>query len=293
MADLFPQRLAQIFDQYGYLNEVNQRYPYTLNEWADGTLGQTTPTEKSINIELSRNLYKDNPIKAANVLAHEIGHAARMESPSWTSILSNQQNTPSLKLMEKLAGQYPVGEMVEESMMRKLAPSGTLDKERFGQTSQYLTGDQQAQLGHFTRYAKGGPDALWSGLVDQSTPPQPVQRGWEFRTDGTPKGPGFLGSLPRPDGSISTEISIGVNLDGKETLIPSLVPTLTPEEISYLQNGGDPRSDRQIVDKAVTFAKQRIANGRSPFFQEGENYGVDRDTEPGKAYRYQYNRYSK
>ena len=46
------------------------------------------------------------------------------------------------------------------------------------------------------------------------------------RTDGTKKGPGYFGELKRPDGSVSTEISVGVGFDDGEHEIPTLVPTL-------------------------------------------------------------------
>ena len=83
------------------------------------------------------------------------------------------------------------------------------------------------------------------------------------RADGTSKGDGFLGPLKRPDGSVSTEISIGVNIGGKEIEIPTLVPGLTKAEIKSLLNGDRP-SDA-IVDKAVAHARKRIADGKSPF----------------------------
>jgi hypothetical protein len=83
------------------------------------------------------------------------------------------------------------------------------------------------------------------------------------RTDGTPKGKGFMGELKRPDGGISTELSIGVNIDGKETEIPSLVPTLTKTETDHLLAGGKPTPG--IVSKATTHAVKRIKNGLSPF----------------------------
>jgi len=86
---------------------------------------------------------------------------------------------------------------------------------------------------------------------------------WGTRSDGSPKGPGFMGTLQRPDGSVSTELSIGVNLDGKETEIPSLVPTLTKQETNHLLSGGQPTPE--IVQKAVQHARQRISLGKSPF----------------------------
>ncbi|MFA6717450.1 MAG: hypothetical protein WCS15_00015 [Prevotella sp.] len=96
--------------------------------------------------------------------------------------------------------------------------------------------------------------------------------GYGTRADGTQKGKGYFGELKRPDGKISTELSIGVNFDGKEVEIPSLVPTLTQEEIKYLLNGGKPTE--AIIQKAVDHAKKRMANGRSPFAQDGEQVSL-------------------
>jgi hypothetical protein len=57
------------------------------------------------------------------------------------------------------------------------------------------------------------------------------------RPDGTPKGAGFLGEIQTADGGVMTENRIGVNLDGEETLIPLIVPTLTAKEVSLLAAG--------------------------------------------------------
>lgn len=90
------------------------------------------------------------------------------------------------------------------------------------------------------------------------------------RTDGSLKGPGWLGSLKTPDGRTATEISIGVPIDGKETEIPLLVPTLTQPEIDSLLNGEQP--NEAMLRKAVEHARKRINQGLSPFkegvFQE-------------------------
>ena len=84
-----------------------------------------------------------------------------------------------------------------------------------------------------------------------------------LRPNGTPKGPGWLGPLPHVGGGVSTELSIGVNLDGKEQLIPALVPTLTQDEINHLLGGGSPTE--AIVNKAVAHAQPLLAAGKSPF----------------------------
>lgn len=89
----------------------------------------------------------------------------------------------------------------------------------------------------------------------------------EFRPDLTKKGKGYLGILQRPDGGSSTELSIGVDFGQGETLIPTLVPTLSPEEVNYLLKApvGSP-TPRPILDKAVAHARQRLAQKLSPFF---------------------------
>lgn len=89
------------------------------------------------------------------------------------------------------------------------------------------------------------------------------------RNDGTKKGSGFFGELKRPDGGFSTEISIGVDFDGKEREIPSLVPTLTRKEISHLLSGGRPTEE--IVRKAVDHARLRIGQGKDVFAGRGDS----------------------
>lgn len=87
-----------------------------------------------------------------------------------------------------------------------------------------------------------------------------------IRADGTKKGTGFLGPLKRPDGMTMTEYSVGVNIDGKDVEIPTLVPTLTQDEINLLLNlpDGD-KPPRAIIDKAIKHARDRIKNNKSPF----------------------------
>jgi hypothetical protein len=88
-------------------------------------------------------------------------------------------------------------------------------------------------------------------------------KNYGLRPDGTPKGSGWLGELKRPDGGVSSELSIGVGIDGKHYLIPTLVPTLEQSEIDYLLKGGRPTDS--IMNKAIEHAIERIKAGQSPF----------------------------
>src|SRR5262245_38991590 len=107
------------------------------------------------------------------------------------------------------------------------------------------------------------------GAKDTAPTPPPTPFG--LRPDGTPKGDGFLGILKRPDGDVSTEISIGVEFDGKQHEIPTIVPTLSASELrTLLTLGKDQPIPKPIVDKAVAHARQRLDNGLSPFAGPGE-----------------------
>lgn len=89
------------------------------------------------------------------------------------------------------------------------------------------------------------------------------------RPDGTAKGSGWMGELERPDGKVSTEISVGVQIDGEERNIPLIVPGLDKMELQWLLNT-DPKDiasqvPKNIMDKAVRHARERLKQGQSPF----------------------------
>lgn len=104
---------------------------------------------------------------------------------------------------------------------------------------------------------------------------------WDRREDGSAKGDGFLGLLARPDGGVSSEISAGfdgMGPGGAEADIPTVVPTLSPAEISFLLNMNVSRDKvpQSIVEKAIAYAKQRRAQGKPYFAGPGEaNYALD------------------
>ena len=91
-----------------------------------------------------------------------------------------------------------------------------------------------------------------------------------LRKDGTPKSTGFFGTFKTLDGTNRdmTEFSVGVDFGSGEVEIPSVVPTLTKLELDYLRSGNDPSNT--IVEKAKLHARERMAQGKSPFWGEGE-----------------------
>ena len=106
---------------------------------------------------------------------------------------------------------------------------------------------------------------------------QPAQSGagqYGLRNDGkTYKGTGWLGELKLPNGGVASEYTIGVNFDGKEIDIPTLVPTLTKAQQDLMVNDIIPNNKPvpdDIVKAAVDFAKMRLANGQSVFANDGQ-----------------------
>lgn len=101
-----------------------------------------------------------------------------------------------------------------------------------------------------------------------------------LRNDGkTYKGSGWLGELKLANGDVATEYSIGVNIDGKEVDVPSLVPTLTKDEVSQMVNDIIPNGKpvpEGIAKKAADFAKMQIANGMSVWANDGQPSAKER-----------------
>ena len=96
------------------------------------------------------------------------------------------------------------------------------------------------------------------------------------RPDGTPKGKGYFGEIPHPTerGVFSTELTIGVELSGKDYNIPLLVPTLTKAEIDAVMVG---KENETIIKKAVEHAKTRMSQGKSPYADPSELYPLPKE----------------
>jgi hypothetical protein len=99
----------------------------------------------------------------------------------------------------------------------------------------------------------------------------------DLRKDGSQKGTGFLGVLPitYPNGKtgVATEYSINAKIGGKDMEIPTLVPTLNVRERERMQKNIIPNNKpvpRDVRIKAISFAMQRVMQGKSVFAEPGE-----------------------
>ena len=111
----------------------------------------------------------------------------------------------------------------------------------------------------------------WEYLKKRSNEPV-ASAGDMVREDGTTKSDtGYLGAIKSNTGKDMTEFSVGVEIEGKETLIPTLVPGLTDEEIEILKDEPDPKDiPETIMKKAVDHAKKQIKEDKPIFFEKTE-----------------------
>jgi len=123
-------------------------------------------------------------------------------------------------------------------------------------------GDPEIRASFEKRFADGGEVDIFEAEAPRRSPDA-------YRRDGSLKSQtGFLGPIiNRHSGKPMTELSIGVEIGGREVEIPSMVPTLTEEERILLQNlriGVDP-VPKSIAIKAKRHAMERIKAGLNPF----------------------------
>jgi hypothetical protein len=137
-----------------------------------------------------------------------------------------------------------------------------------------------------TRRERPAPPVQRERPVEAQPSPVPqVHPEWAqvLRRDGTPKGEGFFGPLELPDGGATSEYSIGVESDGKEMEIPTLVPTLTEAELDLMVSKIIPNGEdipQPIIDKALEHARQRMSQGLPVF--------ADADDQPSKQLRFTF-----
>lgn len=139
------------------------------------------------------------------------------------------------------------------------APSENERLQRIFRKFSEAGGQQQALMGNWQIGA--GPGA---GMMQHPDYGQ--------RPDGTQKGMGFLGELTSPGGWTVTEYSVAEDMNGRRVSFPTVVPTLSSDQINRLLRAADEerRPDEDIIQTAREHAMQRMSQGKSPFAQAGE-----------------------
>jgi hypothetical protein len=114
------------------------------------------------------------------------------------------------------------------------------------------------------------------GELEGRNAPAGVDPGYGNRPDGTAKGRGWLGEIRLPDGGVATEYTMqsdAVKQGGKRIDFPTLVPSLSPEEVKLMRDDIIPNKKEipeGIIQKAIDHAKSRLGQGRSVFLEKGD-----------------------
>ena len=185
--------------------------------------------------------------------------------------------TPDTPDLDMAGAGFDAVDEIYKSYKLRLDPKKEFVKGNFGQFADNLSKSQNwfsprmaEEIGELL-----SGDTLLNPVIEETTTPGATPPANMQRSDGTQKSNrGFLGGIRNNvTGGTMTELSIGVEIDGKETQIPALVPTLTEEEIGILQNndfeGRASEIPESIKEKAKKHAEGRIAAGKSPFYGAG------------------------
>lgn len=123
-----------------------------------------------------------------------------------------------------------------------------------------------------------GVGAVGAGAAMMPREAEAQTVGSDRRPDGTKKGLGYFGEIPitfpNGDTGVATEYSTqsqAVKVDGKMIDFPTLVPTLTPDEVRMMATDIIPNRKpipETIMQKAIAHARKRLAAGQSVYADE-------------------------
>ena len=129
------------------------------------------------------------------------------------------------------------------------------------------------------------PPSLGQGFGElKYKPPKKRDPGSATRKDGSLKSQiGFLGPIQSNDGGVMTEFSTDMEVDNNKIEIPTLVSTLTEEEVEYMKgmkagagwNIQENPIEMNIINKARRHAMERLQSGKSPFFDDVLDGGIN------------------
>jgi hypothetical protein len=241
----------------------------------DCIIDQQLQRVKNLSLEAVRLWAPENPELARQVLAdikdlpgdvrrNELDNIDKIEKQGKEIDRVGAHN--ALTSMLSAVGEQgaPIDYSVIEQAVALSAPN-----EQKSKREELTTQAELAKQGHsFTQAIRGESAQRAMELAEELKP-----EGYGLRNDGkTVKGTGWLGKLTVKGGGIATEYTVGVNIDGEEIDIPTLVPTLTKAQVKLLTDDIIPNQKPipdDIMQKAVDHAKKQVAEGKSVFANDG------------------------
>lgn len=190
---------------------------------------------------------------------------------------SDSSNNKSPTTTSTPEEEFKVVKVVDDSLFNKQAVVKIID------TPEWRAMPIEEQFNFFNSLKNQHPNAIkeianMQRALSENKPLEEVMQDTlsedMIRVDGTEKSStGFKGPITNNvDNSTMTEVSVGVMINGKETLVPAISELTTDAQIKVLQDlkiGVDPiPEDIQITAKKA--AEARIEAGLNPFYQDEE-----------------------
>lgn len=216
-----PYSFADLVAVYPYIGQLYKDNPPAI--WNDPNLDwsglvQGTRYERDPSIPRLAILNPAlNGLSAPNI-GHEYGHFGIDVSPNWSYIIppevGQRMNQPKSALNYPaaqglgLGNLYPRRIQVEEGMLRSLFPDSEIARTIQRRPGVYFTPDQQAIMPMLKKYLQYGP--TWGSMVGDEKSGyivDPTYRGVQVKN---------------PDGTVSSELTMGVEIGGTHYLIPTL-----------------------------------------------------------------------
>lgn len=233
-------------------------------------------TSTAIAEDIETRQMRDMPVTAGSTVTW----GEFMASPEYDAYVENKllrpDSSPIVSRDEidfRLTQMREIPEIKEINQRRVSSGRPELDEIDLLKSQQYF----QTQNGKVVPI-KGRDYVNWYNKMSLRAVSNRFQNPSGYRADGQMKDDvGFLGGLRSAnDSRRMTEVSIGVEIDGREMQIPTMVPTLTKAEINKLRNidyeGNPDAIPESIKKKAVEHAKERLSQGLSPFYNHRQEY---------------------
>lgn len=268
--------------------EVRQGLENKLNDKGVSTYTTSAGEIYDTNFEKIGKLNVSDRRREIIIAKWEADRGAAISRANFASIRDTQtKGKASLELLIKSAiiTDDPQKSKDADEMLNRMGPIiwGTgKDNERIMNAELARWGEEaqkekiESIIQDLTNRAAVRPELMKSAIDAELNHRAKRKEEFGVRWDGRLKGKGFLGILKLKGGGFATEYSVGVQLEaneGRETEIPTLVPTLTKAEIDLMVNDIIPNNEPipdEILQKAVDHANKRVRDGKSPFADEGK-----------------------
>ena len=288
MNGAYESKLFKTYWKNRYPNEVDKKFneankanssgggggftdKYTVTTTPYTTGGGVKAFNEKYDANVPENLQRLGTHKNAKIVAIE-PTAKGADTESFQLSFNGKQVRPVHYIVDKDSGKI-------YGVFSERVPDPNDSEKKIDQVKEYELKDREL-VNIAAQYGFGGNDGI--AKFKKEALGMGSEKDYGNRPDGTIKDVGFLGELKLPNGGVATEYSVqsdAVKQGGKRIDFPTLVPTLTKEEVHLMTNDIIPNNKpipESIMQKAIAHAKKRISEDKPVFYSSAQS-------KPGKV----------